>query len=66
MYNLTFNLLERMNRDFGYNFDNINFERYITYNPNNKFVENLIVSKIKQEIYFKKIDIYVNLEKYES
>ena len=50
------NLLERMNRELGANFQISNFNHYATYNVYSGAMESYLISTKKQEVYIKDLD----------
>ena len=57
------NLLTRMNRELGANFDLKQFEFYPTYDPKKGDVRSYIVSQSKQEVYFEGLNQVIPFEK---
>lgn len=60
-----YNLLIRMNNEFGANFNINNFKKYTTYNPNINAIENWLMSKEKQEVYLRKFNLKIKFEAFE-
>ncbi len=60
------NLLQRINRELGGNFDSKYFKRHPFYNPLTSAVEMYLISTKKQNVYLKKFDINVGLDEYEG
>lgn len=57
------NLLTRMNRELGANFDLKQFDFYPTYDPKKGDVRSYIVSKTKQDVYFEALEQFIPFEK---
>jgi L-histidine N-alpha-methyltransferase len=59
------NLLYRMNRELEADFDTDQFNHYVKYDPVSGEVRSYLVSKIKQEVYIKKLDLTVSFDAWE-
>ena len=60
------NLLERINRELGGEFDRREFEHSPTYDPDEGAARSYIVSKIEQDVYIRSLDRSFHFEKGES
>jgi len=59
------NLLDRMNRELGAQFNRENFFHYATFNPTLQAMESFIISKNDQEVYIKTLDKTFNFSMFE-
>lgn len=60
------NLLKRLNRELDANFDLDQFMHWETYDPETGTAKSFLVSKTRQEVLLKNIDLKVNFSKWES
>ncbi len=60
------NLLRRINRELGADFDTENFKHHELYNPENGRAESFLISKVKQQVFFPEIDQTFTFEKGEQ
>jgi len=60
------NLLKRLNRELGANFNPGNFLHYPVYDPLEKAAKSYLISKESQEVYFKELDKTFSFNKWES
>lgn len=57
------NLLSRLNREFGANFNLDNFKHVEIYNPGMGAMESYLLSKVSQTVFFEDLDFEVHLQK---
>jgi L-histidine N-alpha-methyltransferase len=57
------NLLSRLNREFGANFNLDNFKHVEIYNPGLGAMESYLLSKVSQKVYFEDLDFDVHFHK---
>ncbi|HSM64571.1 MAG TPA: L-histidine N(alpha)-methyltransferase, partial [Gillisia sp.] len=60
------NILERINNELDGNFDLNSFKHWETYNPETGTAKSYLISKLKQTVRVKKLDLTVNFEAWES
>ena len=60
------NMLKRLNRELDANFDLDQFMHWETYDPETGTAKSFLVSKTRQEVLLKNIDLKVNFSKWES
>ena len=60
------NLLHRINRDLGGNFEVENFQHWVSYNPQSGTCESFLISKKTAEVHIKQLDLTVHFEPYEA
>lgn len=60
-----FNLLTRLNREFGASFSENNFLHYAVYEPGEKAAKSYLISKIDQEIRFENLNTSIHFGKWE-
>ncbi len=60
------NILERINNELNGNFDLDSFSHWETYNPETGTAKSFLISKIKQEVEIKSLNITVSFEPWES
>ncbi len=63
--NFNLNLLVRLNRELGADFATEKFTHYPLYDPLEKAAKSYLISKERQDVNFKELDITVRLEKWE-
>lgn len=59
------NLLDRINRELGANFDRPNFDHYPTYDPVSGEARSYIVSLKEQDVYFESSDTTIHFDQWE-
>src|SRR5690625_47268 len=60
------NILHRINRELGADFQVDNFMHWETYNPESGTAKSFLVSKIAQKVYIEALELEVNFKKWES
>jgi uncharacterized SAM-dependent methyltransferase len=60
------NLLTRLNRELGATFDPGKFEHYPVYDPSEKTARSYLLSKEKQNVYFRELDKEFMFSKWET
>lgn len=60
------NILTRINRELGGNFEIDTFKHWETYNPETGTAKSFLVSKIEQEVRIEALDMHVHFDQWES